>query len=465
MSKKSFIADLLKYKEDFNIEFKIEYELNRILEIVCSFLNTEGGWLLIGYSGKEVVGIQGNITEKIKETEENIVSRISPQPLVYIKEEQYKGKNLLLINVLKGARQPYSLDKKYFIRKGSTTVNAEADDISLLLRTSNDHASTWEKMNLSDANLKDLNSKEVNKTIEDAEKTGRGKNLPSDIEEFLSYFQLTDFGKVSNGAMTLFGKNPAKFIPQCRIRITVMPLGKTGRTYSDMLTIEDNLFDSFNKLMEYFKKNLPMISEFKEDNWNRIVREKFPLDALDEAVVNAMVHRDYADFSGEITINIYQDNMEIINSGEIPPDIIIGKNKIKPHHSIFRNPSVAHVFWLRKKMEKEGRGLSLIKQRFEEYGLKLPEWSSKNGYTTLTLYSTPAKSDIAEGMIRFLKKFKPGESFSREDYENSETDKIPERTARSHLSKMVNNNLVKKAGKGQSTRYIRTSEKLPEITG
>ena len=122
--------------------------------------------------------------------------------------------------------------------------------------------------------------------------------------------------------------------------------------------------------MDYFKKNNPIVSEFHQDSPLRTDREKYPFAALDEAIVNAMVHRDYGDMSGEITINIHKDKIEIINSGEIPSDIITKKNKIESHHSVLRNPTIAHMFFLRGKMEKLGRGLSLIKKQFDEFWKK-----------------------------------------------------------------------------------------------
>lgn len=82
----------------------------------------------------------------------------------------------------------------------------------------------------------------------------------------------------------------------------------------------------------------------------------------------------------EISLSIFiLDKIEIINSGEIPSDIITGKNKIQEHHSVLRNPTIAHMFYLRGKIEKLGRGLSLIKSRFDELKLKAPEWTTQSG--------------------------------------------------------------------------------------
>ncbi len=461
MATPSFITRLLKEKEDINIEFKEKFDLNNILKTICAFLNSEGGWILIGYYKNKVLGISENINSLISELDKSVTTHISPQPLVYITEEIHQEEKLILVNVLKGSRQPYSLNGSYFVRKGGHSIDANLDDISLLLRTSNDNVSTWEKMNTTEASIDDLQLAEVEKTISEANKLGKGKSLPNTSDGFLGYFQLHDFNLIRNGAMVLFGKDPIKYLPQCRIRITVMPYDKIGNQYSDVLLIEDNLFISFDRLRDYFTKNFPLINEF-EDNWNRIIRDKYPMEAIDEAIVNAMAHRDYADISGEITINIYQEKMEIINSGEIPSDIVSNKNRIVPHHSVLRNPTIAHMFYLRGKMEKLGRGLSLIKDRFEKQGLRTPEWTSQSGYTTLTLFSVSER--LNDRMMLFLEQLKKGSSFISKEYESFFSGEIAEKTARNDISTLVKTKYLSVEGKGPSTKYKRTKKELPNIT-
>ena len=466
MSGNSFINELIKKQDDEQIEFLSDFDIPNILKSVCAFLNGEGGWILIGYNGKKLVGVPDLIQSDINSLRENISDRIFPQPLVYVQLEDHDDKIVALINVLKGARQPYSLDKKYYVRGSNNNIKeASPDDISLLLRSSNKFTSTWEKLTTIDAVFEDLNKSEVTKTVTDANKIGKGNVIPKDPQEFLSYFQLADYTAIKNGAVVLFGKTPTKFLPQCRIRITVLPEGKTGDRFEDTLLIEDNLFTAFEKIADYFRQALPIISEFKSDNWNRINREKFPSDALDEAIVNAMVHRDYGDVSGDITINIYPEKIEIINSGEIPPDIIKGKSTIEAHHSVLRNPTISHMFYLRGKMEKLGRGLTLIKERFVNLGLQTPEWTTQSGYTTLTLYGIPKPVDINERMHHFINQLEIGGRFSREEYMTFFKGDIKERTARSDLQKLVDGGWVSKHGDGPTTSYARTRKKLPDIAG
>jgi len=465
MSINSFINELARQQENAQIEFYTGFDPDQLLQSVCAFLNGEGGWLVIGHDGKRLLGAPELTAVQMDQLRSDINDRIFPQPLVYVQRDTYEGKTVGLINVLKGARPPYSLDQKYYVRSARSTKIAASDDISLLLRSSNEHTSTWEKQTMIDADISDLRNMEIELTIKEAKKIGKGNAIPTDRREFLSYFQLIDYAAVKNGAVVLFGKTPAQFLAQCRIRITVMPEGKTGDRYADTTIIESDLFSSFEKVSNYFRERLPMVSEFKNDSWDRINREKFPSDALDEAIVNAMVHRDYGDMGGDITINIYPDKIEIINSGEIPSAIITGKSTIEAHHSVLRNPTIAHMFYLRGKMEKLGRGLSLIKERFVDLGLQTPEWSTQNGYTTLTLYGIARPVEFNERMRRFLEHLRSEGKFSRDEYETFFKGEIQQRAARGDLQKLVEGGWLSKIGKGPTTSYSRTRKKMPDNAG
>ncbi|MEA3447188.1 MAG: ATP-binding protein [Bacteroidota bacterium] len=464
MRRNTFITELIKQDDNIQVSFITDYNLMSILSTVCAFLNTDGGWIIVGHSGNKLVGLE-NIDQKSSEVKNKIAEKIIPQPLVYVQDEAFQKKDLLLINVLKGTRQPYSFEGKNYIRKGNKSTIANPDEISLLLRRPNEFVSTWEKLTAIDAAIEDLVQREIKKTISDADKLGRGKSLPNDPENFLNYFQLFDNSAVKNGAIVVFGKYPVKFLPQCRIRLTVMPHGKTGSRYEDSLIIEDHLFKAFEQVHNYFKQQLPMVSEFKDDDWIRSDHERYPLEALDEAIVNAMVHRDYGDISGEVSINIYRDRIEITNSGEIPEGILKNKNSFEIYHAVFRNPMIAHMFFLRGKMEKKGRGLLLIKNRCTEYGLKAPAWVTQNGYTSLTLYGIPKPVSINDRMVDFGRRLKTGEQFTREDYEQYFKDKISEKTARNDISNLESGGWVRKSGKGPSTKYTRTNKELPDNAG
>ena len=78
MINSSFIADLIQHKENLQIEFVGEYMPSLALKAACAFLNTEGGWVLLGYNGKELLGISEGIEEKVAEIKSFIVENIYP---------------------------------------------------------------------------------------------------------------------------------------------------------------------------------------------------------------------------------------------------------------------------------------------------------------------------------------------------------------------------------------------------
>lgn len=405
-----------------------------------------------------MTGINGADTQTVDELRDNIYDRIRPQPLVYMQLEDVDEKKVILLNVMRGSKPPYSFDRNYYVRKNERAKVADQNDISLLLRTANKHLSSWEKQTAIDAVFDDLDDQQIRACIESGNKLGRSNNLPEESSEFLAYFNLSDYEAIKNGAIVLFGKKPMDFLFQCRIRINAMPKGKTGDHFADSLLIDDNLFIAFERVSEYFNKRLPMLSEFHDRNWNREDYEKYPVDALDEAVVNAMVHRDYGDASGEITINIYPEKIEIINSGEIPSEILSGHSRITGHHSVLRNPIIAHMFYLRGKMEKLGRGLALIIERFKERQLPPPQWTIKSGYTKLTLFGEHEKIELNERMKTFLESWDKAVKFISKDYEAS--FKITDRTARGDIKKLLLGNFITKIGDGPTTRYRINRKKL-----
>ncbi|MGJ1518499.1 RNA-binding domain-containing protein [Sphingobacterium siyangense] len=451
MSIISFVNELVRNKNSEQVDFLTEFDMQEVLRSVCSFLNSDGGWIVVGHNGLKLIGIDGVGEDMANDLKANIYDRIIPQPLVYTQLEYVDDKGIILLNVMRGSKQPYSFDRKYYVREDNSAKEANRDDVSILLRTAKKHLSTWEKQTAIDAHLADLEETEISKCISSGNKLGRSSRLPDDVSEFLGYFDLSDYTGIKNGAVVLFGKRPTEFLFQCRIRIIALPEGRTGDHFADTLIIEDNLFEAFDQVSEYFTKRLPMLSEFKDSNWNRRDNEKYPVDALDEAIVNAMVHRDYGDAAGDITINIFHGKIEIINSGEIPADILNGKSTIKAHHSVLRNPTIAHMFYLRGKMEKLGRGLALIKERFKERKLPTPEWTTQSGYTKLTLFGEHEKIELNERMKMFLDKLKVGAEFTSTEYLSDFG--IAERTARKDISALMTGKWISKVGDGPTTKY------------
>jgi len=451
MDKKSFVSALLEApKGTSRIRTMASYEADVCLREVCGMLNGDGGFLILGMDNElHACGISADEIDSIKT---DIAKWIRPLPLVYIKEEDYEQKKVILVTVMKGGLPPYSYNGRFYVCSGDRSVVPDADDLSIMMRESRKHWTSWESsVNLS-ASWDDLNA-EIMQAVIAYGKTnrllGEDVNTPEDL---LSNLSMKDVQHVMNGAVALFAKNTSSLLPQCKVRIQVMLDGKLSDGYQDTRVITGNVFDTLESVHNYFANQLPMISSFSKNNWNRKDGYLYPMDVLDEGVTNALIHRDYSFELDEVLIYVYRDKIEIINPGAMPSGMLKGKNKILPHVSKPWNPLMAELFHIGGKMEKTGRGLGLIYDGMSSLNRKLPEWSSENGMVKLTVYCKAAKKKESPRVLEFLA-FYQGRMFSKADYLDFFKHDISDTSAKTDLNYMVSEKLCRKVGAGPSTKY------------
>lgn len=176
-------------------------------------------------------------------------------------------------------------------------------------------------------------------------------------------------------------------------------------------------------------------------------------------MVNAFAHRDYASFSGGVTVSIYPDRIEIQNSGSLPKGITAQSLLRETHDSILVNPDICHVFYLYELMERVGRGTYKIVQECREMGMRLPEWKNIAGTVRLTFYAAdqyqtqPVK--LNERQRELLAKLQYGDTVNRLEYIKLYKDAISDRTARRDLTELENNGYLERHGAGPSVFYER----------
>ena len=273
-------------------------------------------------------------------------------------------------------------------------------------------------------------------------------------EKLLGHLYLADVSYVKNGAVALFGLETLRFLPQSKMRIQVMLGGKIANQYEDTAVMDGNLMELSKWAKDYFQHRLPMVSEFHREKWSRKDYIEYPQAVLDEAVTNALIHRDMSDASGEVTVFIYSDRIEIVNPGTMPDNLVKRKNKVLPHVSSPRNPLMAEIFYIDGKMEKTGRGLKLIHDQMNELKRKLPEWECSNGNTKLTIYRVPNMVRLNDRVAKFLSTRKVGDSFSKQDYLRHWGHEISDGTAKNDLLSMVNSRLCRREDSGPTTKYV-----------
>ena len=138
-----------------------------------------------------------------------------------------------------------------------------------------------------------------------------------------------------------------------------------------------NITGIFNYLDMIYGKSLSVGGVLRTDKFN------YPVLALREGILNAIVHRDYNSIKGFLQISIYSDRTEISNFGGLPQGITLADLKIE-HHSILRNPDIAQMCFIRKYIEMLGSGTLRMIKDCKENKFKTPVWKVKENITTVT---------------------------------------------------------------------------------
>jgi ATP-dependent DNA helicase RecG len=393
MSDEILLKNLLKQTESEQLEFLESVSKEAIAINLCAFLNGDGGRIIVGISDNGMpIGIE-NAKKYIEELKIFLLEAIVPDAPVTISVEELGFKQFIMLKVWGGSKQPYIFDGNIYFRKGANTQKATSKEISELIHGRQLSEQHWERQITLGVELEDLDHKLIVDTIVESRKNHRSNFENEDVVEFLSHYGLYLNGSFTNACMVLFGKKPSKFIPQIRVRLTEYAEEKTGRSLIRDKLFEGNIFSIRDELEKYVN-GLGVRSVFSENQWKR-QDFTFPKKALQEGIINALMHRDYSSFSSSVAISVYPDRFVISNSGKLPDDIEI-KDLKKNHSSHPVNPDIAHIVFLRGLIDKLGRGTIKIIEDCKDAGLRAPEWKETSNGVTLTFYGPKSLSERKE---------------------------------------------------------------------
>ena len=385
MNQLQLIKDLIKQGESENLEFKDNVrQRDSIARNVCGFLNGEGGQILIGVTVDGQISGVNNAARIAENLRAYLIENIIPEFALEVSSEKMGDAEIITVRVWRGSKKPYIFNGGIFFRRGANTVAATSQEISGLIHRRQEAENHWERQPVVNAELEDLDVEEIQSSINEAANRSDKIKPGSGAADFLSYYGLLQNGRLTNAAVVLFARRPAEFLPQCRVRLSILRRGKTSVELTNDRLLDGNLFKNLRAIDEYLNLYVGQTSKLFETMWQRRDEREYPLSALREAVLNALIHRDYANISGTVSILLYPDKLEIINSGELP---------FKPNESnrnqlsFLVNPDIAQIVYLRGFIEKMGIGIPFIVESCRRAGLKTPVWSTDSHSVKLTFFS------------------------------------------------------------------------------
>ncbi len=379
MENSFIIENLLQQKEGVRLEFKASPSIDAIAKSITSFINTQGGDLVVGIDdNKNVLGIK-NAQQQSVTLQNTLVELIKPTAPISVQVINYKKKEVILISVWEGAKKPYQYKGVIYNRIGRVTKTTSPEKLTNLISQRKKADYHWERMPLLGSELTDLDTAEIKQTIKLYREYNKTAKI-EEVEDFLMHVGLLQNGNITNACMVLFGKNPIRFIPQSRIRLTLYPSKTAGNQFIDDKMFEGNIFKNITAIFEYldivYGKNLTVKGLLRMDKPN------YPEMALREGVLNAIVHRDYNSVKGFLQISIYSNRTEISNYGALPDGITVADLKVE-HNSVLRNPDIAQICFYRRYIEMLGTGTQRMIRDCKENKFKVPEWKQGENITTV----------------------------------------------------------------------------------
>jgi ATP-dependent DNA helicase RecG len=266
----------------------------------------------------------------------------------------------------------------------------------------------------------------------------------------------------TNAAILLFGGT----LPQS----WQVPQVHMGRFKDDMTILDDKqiagtLFQQLEQIMQLFPQyiqvryNIPTSTEGKtgiaalqrQEIWD------YPLSALREAVVNALIHRDYTSHA-DIHIRVYDAKVIISNPGPLPEGLTVADLKRDQHDSIPRNPLLAQVFYFASLVERWGTGTTRMRYACREQGLPEPEFLADENRFTITFLKNPYTPDrlaaqgFTERQITILRYVLEHGKITNREYR--EQTGVSDESARQELNELVQAGMLIIQGKGRGVHYV-----------
>ena len=450
MSNSEF-SKLIKQFETGSTEFKESFDKEAI-ETAAAFANTKSGYILIGVSDKgKIKGVQLG-KETIKDWVNQITQKIDPRIIPEIQIHTIEKKNVVSILIKEYPIKPVSIKGRCFRRVGNSNRIMTTQEVAQMHFLSS--GMSWDKLPARDALIKDLFLVKIKKFIKRANETGRRKIQPDEESlQILKKMELIKDGKPTWAAILLFGNKPNRFLSQATIHC--------GRFKEEIIVIDDrmiygNIIEQIEESLDFIQKNIN-VKFVMTGKPRRAEVWDYPLEALREALINAVCHRDYT-FSSNIEIRIFDDELTIWSPGGLPLGITL-KELYKPHSSVLRNKAIGEVFYDLELIERWGSGIDKIRKACLNAELPEPQFeNNQNGFKIIfrkDIYTEEylIKLGLNARQIKAVLYVKEKNKITNILYQN--ICNTSQRTATRDLSNLVSEGVFEQIGiTGKGTEYI-----------
>lgn len=408
---------------------------------MIAFANTSGGKIYIGIDDDgKVLGVQ-RLDPDILKLSNSIRDSIKPDITLFasILVEKIDGKDVIVVDVQKGASSPYYLTDKgirpsgVYVRQGDSSV--PATDVAILKMIRDTDGDNFEELRFSNQNL-DFDF--LKKEFEDA-------NIKLEHSQMRTFNIIDEDGLYTNLGLLLSEQCPHT------IKAAVFE-GSTKAIFKDRFEFSGSLSKQMKDVYSFLNRYNRTNSEIT--GLKRTDTREYPEIAIREALLNSIVHKEYS-YSSSTLISVFDDKIEIVTIGGLTKGL--NEDDIMLGVSILRNRNLANIFYRLKLIEAYGTGIPKIIESYNEYNVKPKIEISSNAFkitlpnTLKEKSSSKLEKNLSDKEYLIVNMLKENEYIKRTDIEKNLS--ISSSMAIKLLRNMVDNSIIEKLGKGKNVIY------------
>jgi ATP-dependent DNA helicase RecG len=324
---------------------------------LTAFANTKGGKVLVGVYDNGIAAADFKIgKETIQKCLNEIKNKTQPSIIPSAEVIDYHGKSVIEFFVPEFPIKPVSFKGKYFKRVQNSNHQLSAIEISDVYMQSMQYS--WDSYPYPRASMASLNEDKIRTFISKVNTVGRFR-LPTGTVEALQKLRMLQDGIPTNAAMILFSKE------------NLLHHVHIGRFKTPSLIIADkmingNLYDVLEESMQTIIGHLKFAFEITGRTTQRTEIPEYPLAAVREALLNALIHRDYRS-STDVQIKIFDQRITFFNPGGLYGNITEADLLTDTYQASTRNKQISEALYLTHDIEKYGSGFVRIRQAITNY--------------------------------------------------------------------------------------------------
>ncbi|MEA3495708.1 MAG: ATP-binding protein [Bacteroidota bacterium] len=353
-------------QESQNIEWKEKWK-DDYLKWICGFANASGGKIIIGKNDKgEIIGLQNS-----KKLLEDIPNKVRDILGILVDVNLHKTEKGDFLEIIVDP-QPFPVNYKgqYHYRSGSTKQELKGATLDKFMLEKK--GKKWDGVPVPNVSVNDLKIETfeffkkraiISRRLDESILTENNINI-------LENLRLTEKPYLKRASILLFHPDPEQYFTGAFVKIGHFQ-SDTELVFQD--EVNGNLFEQVEKTIDLlFTKYIKAIISY--EGIHRVETYEYPKDAVREAILNALAHKDYS-IGVPVQISVYDDKLMIWNYGQLPTDWTIDNLKQK-HSSIPYNPDISNAFFRAGYIEAWGRGTIKIIEQCKEHGLPNPEFEN-----------------------------------------------------------------------------------------